>query len=192
MNYSGAMNDEGVSNRGYKQFNYDPLTKATEALAKFENAQKRGEKTIDEIDKEIANAQRELDKDIKSISRWHQARREQLLQELGKIDDHHKSMVADYSAKCGERINELYAEREKKERRIRSLNPPMRNTEDYDTQFEDERFEMGDLFGGVPVESNQKEDGQESEREEGEDNQDQIISIVINDEYDSYAMTICD
>jgi hypothetical protein len=150
----------------YKPFDFDPLVNAANALTQFEKSYR--EKAIAQAnepvwnpfhnhtappidngivnrDREIDNAQREFNEEIKSIHQWHQSRREQVMQELERIDRHHNEMVEEYTAKFANRLSKLYVKRE--DARIPFV--PMRqtlHTEHYNDEFEHERFRMEDLI----------------------------------------------
>jgi hypothetical protein len=180
--------NEDASGRKVKPFNFDPLIKASEAFAKLEKSYREkavaAAPTVNKVDAEIEIARRNFNEEIQSIGRWRQARREQLMEELERIDIHHNEMVGDYTERFASRLKELYVKRGGAQTmaQFRPANnfvkpeintkQPMRHIDHYNDEFEFERFTMGDLFGGVPVSASFpyafpcNEKGQDKERED--------------------------
>jgi hypothetical protein len=82
--------------------------------------------TIDEVDKEIEMSQHDLNEEIKSISRWHQAQRGIILEQLANIDEQYKNMVNEYTTKWTNRLRELYIECDAISQNVarENINPP--------------------------------------------------------------------
>ena len=108
--------------RPTKPFNFGPLVRATELLERMNNPEERPKfttqvgrqqsSTIEEIDNEITSLQYRFEEEIQSISRSHQERRKQLLQNLAIIDNEHKTIVDNCTTRWTTRMDELYIERD--------------------------------------------------------------------------------
>jgi len=140
-------------------FNVDPLVKAADALNRLNDPvvrarlstryifpTRREPRTINNIDSDIADAEHEFNKELASIHRWHEARREQVLRELEKIDQHYNDMVADYNDKWNGYISELHAEREPQS--FAAADSPQKSDEHY-LHTPNTPFAAFDILGNI-------------------------------------------